>query len=136
MISHSTQIRVGYKDTDKMGIVHHSNYIVYYEIARTELFREIGLNYAELEKSGIISPILEVQSKYLHSAYYDEVLTVKAIVEEEPMVRLRIKYEILNDAGVLINTGMTVLGFLNSETLRPCRAPQEIIDVIRKSNEI
>ena len=128
MISFDAEIRVGYKDTDKMGIVHHSNYIVYYEMAREAALREWGLSYDEMEKRGIISPILEVSSKYIQPAYFDDLLTVRTFIEEMPMVRMKVRYEIYNQNGTLINTGHTTLGFLNGETRRPCRVPQYVAE--------
>ena len=132
MISYDAKIRVNYKDTDQMGIVHHSNYIVYYEMARVEALRAWGMPYSEMEKSGIISPILEIGSKYIQPAYFDEVLTVRVIVEEMPMVRLKVRYELYNDAGTLINKGYTWLGFLDGATRRPCRAPQSLIEGLKR----
>lgn len=132
MISFDAEIRVGYKDTDKMGIVHHSNYIVYYEMARVAALRAWGLPYDEMEKMGIISPILDVSSKYIQPAYFDELLTVRAIIEEMPMVRMKVRYEIYNQDQVLINTGHTTLGFLNGETRRPCRVPQYVVEGLAK----
>ena len=132
MISYEAKIRVNYKDTDQMGIVHHSNYIVYYEMARVEALREWGMPYSDMEKSGIISPILEVGSKYIYPAHFDEVLTVRVIVEEMPMVRLKVSYELYNEDNKLINTGHTWLGFLNAETKRPCRAPQSLIEGLKR----
>ena len=128
MISYDAKIRVNYKDTDKMGIVHHSNYIVYYEMARVEALRVWGMPYSEMEAKGIVSPILEIGSKYIQPAYFDDILTVRVIIEEMPMVRLKVRYELYNEAGTLINTGHTWLGFLNGETRRPCRAPQYFVD--------
>lgn len=115
-----------------MGVVHHSNYIVYYEMARVEALREWGMPYSEMEKSGVISPVLEIGSKYIWSAYFDEVLTVRAIIEEMPTVRLKVRYEIYNEAGKLINTGHSWLGFINAETRRPCRAPQSLIEGLKR----
>ena len=132
MISYDAKIRVNYKDTDQMGIVHHSNYIVYYEMARVEALRAWGMPYSEMEKSGIISPILEVGSKYIFPAYFDEVLTVRVIIDEIPMVRFKVRYELYNEEGRLINTGHTWLGFLNAETRRPCRAPQAFVDRLKE----
>ena len=131
MISYDAKIRVNYKDTDQMGIVHHSNYIVYYEMARVEALRAWGMPYSEMEKSGIISPILEVGSKYIFPAYFDEVLTVRVIIDEIPMVRFKVRYEMYNEEGRLINTGHTWLGFLNGETRRPCRAPEYLIERLK-----
>ncbi len=130
MISYDAKIRVNYKDTDQMGIVHHSNYIVYYEMARVEALRAWGMPYSEMEKRGIISPILEVGSKYIFPAYFDEVLTVRVIIDEIPMVRFKVRYEMYNEEGRLINTGHTWLGFLNAETRRPCRAPEYVVEKI------
>ena len=131
MITYDAKVRVNYKDTDQMGIVHHSNYIVYYEMARVEALREWGMPYSEMEKSGIISPILEVGSKYIYPAHFDEVLTVRVIIEEIPMVRLKVRYELYNEEGKLINTGHTWLGFLDGTTRRPCRAPQNFVDRLK-----
>jgi acyl-CoA thioester hydrolase len=121
---------VRYKDTDQMGIMHHSNYIVIYEMARTEWLREMGLPYAEFERRGIMSPIVEVQSKYLYPAFYDEVLSVKVFMEELPTARLVIGSEVYNEQGRLINTGKVTLGFMHADTRRPCRAPEWFIEKI------
>ena len=131
MIFYDEKIRVRYVDTDQMGIVHHSNYIVYYEAARVAALRAWGMPYDEMEKNGIISPILEVGSKYIYPAHFDEEITVRVIVEELPMVRLKVRYELYNEQGTLINTGHTWLGFLNGETRRPCRAPQYVVEKMK-----
>ena len=78
MLTRDFKFRVWYKDTDQMGIVHHSNYICYYEAARSELLRSFGSSYADMEeKDGVMMPILEVHSKYLRPAHYDELITVR-----------------------------------------------------------
>lgn len=133
MIQRDTQLRVRYEETDKMGVVYHSNYIIYYEVGRTEMFREIGLSYDALEKMGFIMPVVEVSSRYKSPAYYDELLTVRTIIREMPMARLAIDYEIYNEQGTLLNTGRTVLGFVDAARQRPCRAPQPLIDTLRKA---
>ena len=124
LASYEHQFRVGYKDTDQMGIMHHSNYIVLYEMARTEWLRYMGLTYAEIERRGVMSPIIEVNSKYLYPAFYDEVLTVKVFLEEMPMARLIVGAEVYNPDGKLINKGSVTLGFMHADTRRPCRAPE------------
>lgn len=128
LLSYEFTTRVRYKDTDQMGIMHHSNYIVIYEMARTEWLRDMGLTYAEFERRGIMSPIIEVQSKYLYPAFYDEVLTVKVFMEELPAARLVIGSEVYNQQGRLINTGRVTLGFMHADTRRPCRAPEWFIE--------
>ena len=112
MLSYDCQIRVWYKHTDQMAICHHSNYICYYEAARSELLRWLGMSFAEVEKRGIMMPILEVQSKYHRPAYYDELLTVRIMLKELPTARINFFYEIYNEKGDLLNTGMTQLGFI------------------------
>jgi acyl-CoA thioester hydrolase len=128
MYAFETKIRVRYNETDKMGIVYHANYIAYYEIARTELLRSTGAySYNEMETGGVIMPVVEVQSRYLRSAYYDETLTVRVIIEDLPTARITFLYEIFNEKQELLNTGKTVLGFVNSETHRACRPPEKLI---------
>lgn len=132
LILYSTQVRVRYKDTDQMGIMHHSNYVVLYEQARTEWLRDMGLTYAEIERRGIMSPIIEVHSRYHYPAFYDEVLTVKVSMEEMPAARLVIASEVYNEAGKLINTGSVTLGFMHASTRRPCRAPEWFIAALEE----
>ena len=102
MLSHDCKIRVWYKHTDQMAICHHSNYICYYEAARSELLRDLGMSFAEVERRGIMMPILEVQSKYRKPAYFDELLTVRIILREKPAARINFFYEIYNEKGELI----------------------------------
>ena len=113
-----------------MGIMHHSNYVVLYETARTEWLREMGLTYAEIERRGIMSPIIEVHSRYLYPAFYDEMLTIKVSMNEMPAARLIIDSEVYNEAGKLINTGSVTLGFMHASTRRPCRAPEWFVQAI------
>ena len=113
-----------------MGIMHHSNYVVLYETARTEWLREMGLTYAEIERRGIMSPIIEVHSRYLYPAFYDEMLTIKVSMQEMPAARLIIDSEVYNEAGKLINTGSVTLGFMHASTRRPCRAPEWFVRAI------
>ena len=130
MLSYDCQIRVWYKHTDQMAICHHSNYICYYEAARSELLRYLGMSFAEVEKRGIMMPILEVQSKYHRPAYYDELLTVRIMLRELPTARINFFYEIYNEKGELLNTGMTQLGFIHSDTRRPCRVPDWFLKLV------
>ena len=131
MLTRDFKFRVWYKDTDQMGIVHHSNYICYYEAARSEFLRALGMSFAEVERRGIMMPILEVQSKYRKPAYFDELLTVRIILREMPSTRINFFYEIYNERGDLLNTGMTQLGFIHSDSRRPCRCPEWFLELIR-----
>lgn len=131
MLSYDCKVRVWYKHTDQMGICHHSNYICYYEAARSELLRWLGMSFAEVERRGIMMPILEVQSKYRKPAYFDELLTVRISLRELPAARIDFYYEIFNERDDLIHTGKTQLGFIHSDTRRPCRCPDWFLDLLR-----
>ena len=130
MISFECRIRVEYHHTDQMGIVHHSNYIKFFEVARTEWLRSAGLTYAEMERRGVMMPIVDVNVKYRQPAYYDELLSVTAIVEDMPMARMLFKYEIRGEDGRDIASGSTTLGFIDKETRRPQRAPKWLLEVM------
>lgn len=106
-----------------MGVVHHSNYVTYYEEARTELLRELGTTYRLLEESGIMLPVLEVSMKYYIPARYDDLLTVRITLAELPTARMVFDHEIRNEAGELVNTGRVMLAYMNAQTRRACRAP-------------
>ncbi|RZK18143.1 MAG: acyl-CoA thioesterase [Flavobacterium sp.] len=128
MFEYESKVRVRYIETDQMGIVHHANYVQYYELARTECFEACsGMSYATMEAEGVMLPILEIQSKYLKPAYYNQVLTVKSIVKEKPSVFLHVEYEIYNEENELINTGKTTLVFVRKESRRPCRPPKNFM---------
>lgn len=132
MRSFDAQIRVEYHHTDQMGIVHHSNYVKFFEVARTEWLRAIGLTYAEMERRGVMMPIIEVQVKYRQPAYYDELITVRAFVDELPMARMTFRYEISGEDGRHIASGLTTLGFIDSHTRRPQRAPKWLMEVLER----
>ncbi|MBO5805298.1 MAG: acyl-CoA thioesterase [Tidjanibacter sp.] len=124
MFEKDIQLRVRYKETDQMGVVHHSNYPVYYEYARTELLREKGFTYKAMEEGGVMMPVREVGMKFLTPARYDDLLTIKVMMHEIKGARLRFDHEIRNEAGELVNTGFVELVFVNATTRRPCHAPE------------
>ena len=131
MISFETKIRVEYHHTDQMGIVHHSNYVKFFEVARTEWLRAMGVTYAEMERRGVMMPIVDVAVKYRNPALYDELISVTAFVDEAPMARMTFRYEVCGEDGREIATGSTTLGFIDSQTRRPQRAPQWLLEVIK-----
>lgn len=131
MISFEHKLRVEYHHTDQMGIVHHSNYIKFFEAARTEWLRAAGMTYAEMERRGVMMPIVDVHVKYRQPAYYDEVLSVSVFVDELPMARMIFHYEIRGEDGRDVASGTTTLGFIDSVTRRPQRAPEWLMEVLR-----
>ena len=128
MIVTETKIRVYYQDTDKMGVVYYGNYARYYEIGRTEMIRDLGFTYKQMEELNIMLPARSLKINYIKSAYYDDVLTIRTIVDTIPQVRFPIKTEIYNDQGELINSGETVLVFFNSLSNKPVAAPKYFTD--------
>lgn len=133
MLEKRVKIRTWYKDTDQMGIVHHSNYVSYFEAARGEAMRKLGFTYKEMEARGIMMPVVDVKLHYISPAYYDELLTFVIRVEKMPMARIEFLYEVYNEADKLITTGSVTLGFMHSDTRKPCRAPQWFVDVLRQA---
>ncbi len=133
MFVYESKVRVRYAETDQMGIVHHGNYALYYELARTECFEACsGMSYESMEADGIMLPILELQSRYLKPAFYNQVLTIKSIVKDLPSVRLKVDYEIYNEASELINTGSTTLVFVDKRTRKPCQPPESFMKNVRQ----
>ncbi len=118
-----TKIRVRYSETDKMGYAHHGNYASYIEEARTDMMRSIGISYLEMENKGIMLPVLELQTTFLKPAFYDDVITIKTIVEEYPSIRFKLLYEIYNQKNELMSTAKTTLVFVNADTMKPTRPP-------------
>jgi acyl-CoA thioester hydrolase len=131
MFQHATKIRVRYGETDQMGYMYYGNYAEYYEVGRVEMLRSLGLTYSGMEESGIKMPVLELNCKYLKPALYDEEITVNVIMDKMPGVRIFFRYELFNEKGELINTGETLLVFINMKTNRPCKPPQDFIHELK-----
>jgi acyl-CoA thioester hydrolase len=130
MYSSTTTIRVRYGETDQMGFVYYGVYAMYYEVARVESLRQLGLTYSEIESMGVIMPVLENRSKYLAPGRYDELLTIVTTLREKPGVKIRFEYEIFNEQGKLIHQGETLLAFVDQKTNRPCRPPEQMLSVL------
>lgn len=122
---HDIQVRVRYAETDQMGVVYHSNYLVYFEIGRTEMMRASGISYADLEARGYVLAVTESSMKHKGSARYDDVLTVRTWLRDVTKTRLRFEYAVMRDDEVL-TSGHTVLAFLSrTDNMRPVRAPED-----------
>ena len=130
MYTSETTLRVRYGETDQMGYVYYGYYAMYYEVARVESLRRLGLTYREIEAMGIIMPVLENRSQFLFPGKYDELLRIVTYIKQKPGVRITFEYEIFNEQEVLIHKGETLLAFVNQKTGRPCRPPREMVDVL------
>lgn len=131
MYQSETKIRVRYGETDQMGYVYYGFYAMYYEVARVESLRQLGLTYREIEAMGVIMPVLENKSKYLAPGRYDEELRIVTTLRDKPSVRIRFEYEIFNEQNKLIHQGETLLAFVDKLTNRPCRPPAAMEKVLQ-----
>lgn len=118
------KIRVQYYETDSMGIVHHSNYIRYFETARTEMMREAGFPYEAMEKAGVWMPVLSVTAEYKMPALYDEIISVLCWIEKLRGASVDLAYEVRGADGRLCALGRSSHGFTDPE-LRPIRMKKE-----------
>ncbi len=130
MYIHETKIRVRYGETDQMGYMYYGNYAQFYEVARVEMLRNLGLSYRLMEETGVMMPVLELKCKYIKPAYYDDNITIRIILAEMPSTRIKFVYELYNEKDELINIGETTLVFVNIETKRPCQGPDFFLEKI------
>lgn len=126
MFSHQTNLRPRYAETDQMGVVYYGNYPQYFEVARVEALRHLGLSYQQMESSGIMMPVLKLEVKYIQPALYDDELKIVTFIDELPSSRITFKHEIFDSSGKLLTKGMVQLVFVNKESKRPVRCPAEL----------
>jgi acyl-CoA thioester hydrolase len=127
-----TDIRVRYADTDQMGVVYYSKYLEYFEVGRTELFREIALPYSMLEKEGVFFPVVECECAYKRPARYDDVLTIVSSVNEVGRASWRVDYEIYRkEDSALIASGFTRHASVNSNG-KPISLPEKLKDRLKE----
>jgi acyl-CoA thioester hydrolase len=122
MITGEVTIRVRYAETDRMGLLHHANYLVYFEQARIELLRQQGVSYRDLEDQGYLLVLTRVEVKYMRPAQYDDLLTIRTTVARSTMVRIDHRYEVFRD-GVQLAEGATTLACIDRSG-RPQALPE------------
>ena len=133
MFTSDTQIRVRYAETDQMGVVYHSNFFLYYEVGRAESIRLLGFTYADMEKLGVIMPVVEVQSRFLRPALYDDLLTIKTILKElPPHHKIEFHHEVYNEKKELLATGRVALYFMEAKTMKKTTMPAKFAEKIEK----
>ena len=129
MLKHEHFLDVRYYETDQMGIVHHSNYIRYFECGRTAMLKELGLPIEKIEEAGVMLPVVSVECRYKVPARLGDTLRIVSVIDEVPRAKLVIRTEIYNTAGQLVCEGEVVLGFINAQTRRPVRCPEDLAAV-------
>lgn len=130
MLTHQTQIRIRYGEVDRMGFLYHSHYVEYFDVARSEMMRSIGMSNFDIEAQGVMLPVLKVEVEYKNPAHYDDLLTIRTTLREMPKVRIKFEYEVFRPDGELITTGAVTLAFMHATTKRACRCPQYLLDAI------
>jgi len=133
MIESNFKIRIRYSDTDQMGYVYYGKYANFYEIARVELFRKLGFSYSQLENKGIGMPVIEMKSKYLMPAKYDEIIKINIQIREIPSAKILFHYRLFNKKNNLINTASTLLTFIDLQTKKAVRTPKKLLDMINNN---
>ena len=127
-----SRTRVRYKDTDQMGIAHHSNYIVWFEIGRTDLCRETGFPYSEIERRGFLLVVTEVGCRFRIPFRYDEEIVIRTTVEQAASRAMRFSYELLNSSGEVQHaTGFSAHMWLDRETRKPVRADPDVMKAFK-----
>ena len=124
------ELAVRYYETDQMGIVHHSNYIRYFECGRSDMMQKYGLPIEVIEQEGVMLPVVSVEAHYKILARMGDTIRIVSRIGKVPMAKLEVDSEIYNQDGVLLCTGKVVLGFIDSVTRHPVRCPQKLAKVI------
>lgn len=133
MFTTEIQIRVRYAETDQMNVVYYGNYAQYFEVARVESFRKIGFVYKEMEAAGIIMPVVEMNTKFLRPAHYDDLLTIRTILRELPVDhRVVFEQEVYNQEKKLLTLGKVTLYFVKIGTFEKTHIPSHLKEVLSK----
>lgn len=132
MYTTEIKLRIRYGETDRMGYAYYGNYAEYFEVARVEALRNLGFSYRKLEDEGVMLPVLNYSVKYLKPLFYDDEITIKVTISEIPTARIRFDYEVYNEKDELTTVADTTLVFINRSVNKPCPAPDDFKDALRK----
>lgn len=128
MFRNETKVRVRYSEVDQMGVVYHGNYFPYFETARVESIRQLGLSYVDMEKMGVIMPVVDVHFRYLRPAKYDDLLTIKTILKELPVHhKIEFFHEVYNEKQDLLTSGKIILYFMTAKDMKPTTMPDDLL---------
>ena len=132
----TTKILPRYAETDQMGIIHHSVYAIWYEQARTDFFNKIGMRYNDIEKQGIMTPLVELNCKYKRPAYYNQEVEIQTKIIELTPAKFTLEYNIYDNEKNLINIGKTTLAWANKETFKIINLKKEKPEMYKKMEEL
>jgi acyl-CoA thioester hydrolase len=126
-----THIRVRYAETDQMNVVYYGNYAQYFEVARAESIRNLGYSYKEMEAAGVMMPVVEMQTKFLRPAHYDDLLTIKTTLRELPEDhRIHFEHEVYNQEKKLLTLGKVILYFVKIGSFEKTRMPDSLRELL------
>ena len=132
MFISETKIRVRYAETDQMGVVYHSNYFPWFESARAEAIRDLGMTYADMEKTGVIMPVVDVHCRYLRPARYDDLLTIRTTLKELPLHhKIEFYHDVLDEAGNLLASGKVTLYFMEAAGMKKTVMPAVLTEKLK-----
>ena len=132
MLSTQTTHRVRYGETDQMAYLYYGRYALLYEIGRAEMLRDLGLNYADMEKQqGIMMPVMSLNQRFVRPAHYDELLTITTTLRHLPDRTITFHVEVHNEKGKLVNGGSVKLCFVDVRTERTVAVPEYLLEVLR-----
>lgn len=131
MVKSDHFLDVRYYETDQMGIVHHSNYIRYFECGRNAMLKEMDMPMEKVEASGVMMAVVAVDAKYKVPAKLGDTLRIVSIIDTPPTAKVVVKTEIYNQNEQLVCTGSVTLGFIDAMTRRPVRCPEALAEIFR-----
>ena len=123
------KIKVRYNETDQMGIVHHSNYLKFFELARIEWLENLNMPYQKIESNNIILPVVKCELKFIKPLIFGDIFFIKVFCSKRPTSTIEFSYQIFNDNNEITTEGMTTLAFLDSIKRKPLRCPKIISDL-------
>lgn len=126
------ELAVRYYETDQMGIVHHSNYIRYFECGRSDMMVKAGLPIEKIEEAGVMLPIVSVECRYKRPARMGDIIKIVSSVSKVPTAKLLVDTQIYNQSGDLLVEGSVTLGFIDAVSRRPVRCPKELVKIIEE----
>jgi len=129
MYKFSHKLRIRYGETDQMGYCYYGNYAQFLEIGRVETLRSIGMSYKEIEESGIMLPVVELNVKYIKPCFYDDEIKIVTSIKIKPSIKIEFDYEIYNNKNELLTIAYTKLVFVNKKTMKPCQCPNRLKDI-------
>lgn len=128
--------RINYYETDKMGIVHHSNYIRFFEEARLDMMKKVGLDYFKMEEAGIIIPVLFVDCKYIKALHFNEDIVIQTKLTKYNGIKMEVAYEVYRkESDAVCTRGTTGHCFLTPD-MKPIRMKKEFSEIYHKLNEL